>query len=99
MKYYILYAGEYVLGYRDGNRSYLNRPVGKRFFIRLRSDNRMVSHDEISKLWEGAIMENHSLYNLIAKMGKVLSVDTRIELVTVGKDGYALKIEDVASCI
>ncbi len=41
----------------------------------------MVSHDEISKLWEGAIMENHSLYNLIAKMGKVLSVDTRIELV------------------
>ena len=33
-------------------------------------------------------MENHSLYNLIAKMGKVLSVDTRIELVTVGKDGY-----------
>ena len=28
-------------------------------------------------------------------MGKVLSVDTRIELVTVGKDGYALKIEDV----
>ena len=50
----------------------------------------MVSHDEISKLWEGAIMENHSLYNLIAKMGKVLSVDTRIELVTVGKDGYAL---------
>lgn len=47
----------------------------------------MVSHDEISKLWEGAIMENHSLYNLIAKMGKVLSVDTRIELVTVGKDG------------
>ena len=30
-------------------------------------------------------------------MGKVLSVDTRIELVTVGKDGYALKIEDVAS--
>ncbi len=58
----------------------------------------MVSHDEISKLWEGAIMENHSLYNLIAKM-KVLSVDTRIELITVGKDGYALKIEDVASCI
>ena len=73
--------------------------MGKRFFIRLRSDNRMVSHDEISKLWEGAILENHSLYNLIAKMGKVLSVDTRIELVTVGKDGYALKIEDVASCI
>ena len=50
-RYYIFYAGEYVLGYRDGNRSYLNRPVGKRFFIRLRSDNRMVSHDEISKLW------------------------------------------------
>lgn len=46
-----------------------------------------------------SVMENHSLYNLIAKMGKVLSVDTRIELVTVGKDGYALKIEDVASCI
>lgn len=64
---------------------------GQEIFIRLRSDNRMVSHDEISKLWEGAIMENHSLYNLIAKMGKVLSVDTRIELVTVGKDGYALK--------
>ena len=66
--------------------------MGKRFFIRLRSDNRMVSHDEISKLWGRSD-------NLIAKMGKVLSVDTRIELVTVGKDGYALKIEDVASCI
>ena len=59
----------------------------------------IVSHDEISKLWGGAVMENHSLYNLIAKLRKVLSVDTRIEIVTVGKDGYALKIEDVASCI
>ena len=73
--------------------------MGKGFFIRLRSDNRMVSHDEISKLWGRSDNGNHSLYNLIAKMGKVLSVDTRIELVTVGKDGYALKIEDVASCI
>ena len=59
----------------------------------------IVSHDEISKLWGGAVMENHSLYNLIAKLRKVLSVDTRIEIVTVGKDGYALKIEDIASCI
>lgn len=58
----------------------------------------IVSHDEISRLWEGAIVDNHSIYNLIGKLRKVLSVDARIELVTVGKDGYALRIGDVASC-
>lgn len=59
----------------------------------------VVSHDEISGLWEETVVDNHSIYNVVGKLRKVLSADARIELVTAGKDGYALKIKDVASCI
>ena len=53
----------------------------------------IVSHDEISKLWEEATVDNHSLYNLIAKLRKTLSVDARIEIATAsGGDGYMLRI-------
>lgn len=58
----------------------------------------IVSHDEISRLWEGAVVGSHSIYNLVGKLRKILSVDARIELVTVGKDGYILRIGDVVSC-
>lgn len=54
----------------------------------------IVSHDEISKLWEEAVVDNHSIYNLVGKLRKILSVDARIELATVGKDGYILRIGD-----
>lgn len=53
----------------------------------------IVSHGEISKLWGGAIIEDHSLYNLIAKLRKTLSVDVHIKIDTVGGDGYILQIE------
>ncbi len=57
----------------------------------------IVSHEEISSLWKGALPDQHSLYNLVRKVRKILSVDDRIEIVTVGKDGYALKIGDAAT--
>lgn len=53
-----------------------------------------VPHDEIGKLWEGTMADNHSLYNLVAKLRKVLSVDARIEIATAGGNGYLLRIKD-----
>ena len=52
----------------------------------------IVSHIEINKLWEEAIVENHSIYNLIAKLRKTLSVDANIEISTAERDGYILRI-------
>lgn len=51
----------------------------------------IVSHIEINKLWEEAIVENHSIYNLIAKLRKTLSVDANIEISTAERDGYILR--------
>lgn len=55
-----------------------------------------VGHNEINRLWEGATVEAHSLYNLIAKLRKTLAADTRIGLASMGGDGYMLKIEDAS---
>lgn len=52
----------------------------------------IVSHIEINKLWEEAIVDNHSIYNLIAKLRKTLSVDANIEISTAERDGYILRI-------
>lgn len=56
--------------------------------------NEVVTPDEISKLWEGAVVDNHSLYNLIAKLRKLLSVDPDIMIDTVGRNGYIFKIRE-----
>lgn len=56
----------------------------------------IVSQDEISALWEGAMVDNHSIYNLVGKVRRILSADSRIEIVTAGKDGYVLNVGDEA---
>lgn len=54
--------------------------------------NTAVSREEIYGLWENATeVDNHSLYNLIAKLKNILSVDANVEISKDG-DGYVLKI-------
>lgn len=54
--------------------------------------NTAVSREEIYGLWENAAeVDNHSLYNLIAKLKNILSVDANVEISKDG-DGYVLKI-------
>ena len=54
--------------------------------------NKLVTREEIEKLWEGAIMSDHSLYNYIAKLRKLFAGDSGISLVTMQENGYMLNL-------
>lgn len=50
----------------------------------------IVSYEKIEELWEDAIMNEHSLYNYIVKLRKVLAADPNISISTIGGNGYML---------
>lgn len=56
--------------------------------------NKVVTREEIEKLWEGAIMSEHSLYNFIAKLRKLFADDSDITLVTMQENGYMLSLPE-----
>ena len=80
-------SNEVVRALQNGAVAYLKKPFETEELAAYIKRHANVTHNSIL-----------SIYNLIGKLRKVLSVDARIELVTVGKDGYALRIGDVASC-
>lgn len=55
----------------------------------------IVSHEEMAKLWKARVVENHSLYNLVARLRKVLSADATIDIITSEGTGYVLRVEAV----
>jgi DNA-binding response OmpR family regulator len=56
--------------------------------------NQIVPREEIEKLWDSSIMSEHSLYNYIVKLRKLLSVDKNITITTMHENGYILHITD-----
>lgn len=56
--------------------------------------NKVVPREEIEKLWEGAIMSDHSLYNFIVKLRKLFADDSGISLVTLQENGYMLNLTE-----
>ena len=59
-----------------------------------RHKNSVVYHDEIKELWRETEMNEHTLYNYIGKLRKLLSEDQGLQIVTF-PDGYMLKCEKV----
>lgn len=55
----------------------------------------IVPYGKIEELWEGAIMNEHSLYNYIVKLRKVLAADSNISISTIGGNGYMLLIKNI----
>lgn len=52
----------------------------------------IVSYEKIEELWEDAIMNEHSLYNYIVKLRKILAADPDISISTIGGNGYMLLV-------
>ena len=52
----------------------------------------IVSYEKIEALWEDAIMNEHSLYNYIVKLRKILAADPDISISTIGGNGYMLLV-------
>jgi DNA-binding response OmpR family regulator len=57
----------------------------------LEHKNEYVDRKEIEKLWQGSIMSEHSLYNYIVRLRKLLTLDTRLAIVTLAEKGYMLQ--------
>lgn len=53
----------------------------------------IVSYQEIEKLWGNAIMNEHSLYNYIVKLRKLLAADSNLSISTIEGNGYMLCIK------
>lgn len=53
--------------------------------------NQLVSLEDIRSLWRNTPMNEHSLYNYISKLRKLLSTDKRLSLIS-GSKGYVLQI-------
>lgn len=81
--------------YKD---SQLVKKLSKLEFMLLKllydNKNKLVTREEIEKLWEGAIMSDHSLYNYIAKLRKLFAGDSGITLVTMQENGYMLNLPE-----
>ncbi len=56
--------------------------------------NTIVTREEIEKLWGDSIMNEHSLYNYIVKLRKLLSVDPTISITTMHENGYMLTLSE-----
>ncbi len=54
--------------------------------------NQIVPREEIEKLWGDSIMSEHSLYNYIVKLRKLLAADKNISITTMHENGYVLSI-------
>lgn len=52
----------------------------------------IVSHEEMAKLWTENVVDSHSLYNLIARLRKVLSADAAVDIITSEGKGYILRV-------
>ena len=53
----------------------------------------IVSYKEIEGLWDNSTMNEHSLYNYIVKLRKLLAVDSNITISTIEGNGYILTIK------
>lgn len=59
-----------------------------------RHKSEIVSYEKIEGLWGDTGMNEHSLYNYIVKLRKVLAVDPTISISTIGGNGYIFCIKE-----
>lgn len=59
-----------------------------------RHKGEIVTYEKIEGLWGDTIMNEHSLYNYIVKLRKVLAADPTISISTIGGNGYIFCIKE-----
>lgn len=59
-----------------------------------RHKGEIVSYEKIEELWGDTGMNEHSLYNYIVKLRKILAADPTISISTIGGNGYIFCIKE-----